>query len=87
MSAMTSQITGVSIVCSTVCSGANRRKSSPSLAFVGGGGGGGNPPVTDGFPSQRASNMENVSFDDVIIMELKLGLPSDRITVKFCKVS
>ena len=36
MSAMTSQITGVSIVYSTVCSGPNQRKhrSSASLAFV-----------------------------------------------------
>ena len=36
MSAMASQITGVSIVCSTVCSGAYQRKrlSSASLAFV-----------------------------------------------------
>ena len=37
MSAMASQITGVSIVYSTVCSGADQRKyqSSASLAFVG----------------------------------------------------
>ena len=50
MSAMVSQITSVSIVCSTVCSGADQRKhqSSASLAFV------------RGFPSQRASNAENV---------------------------
>ena len=36
MSAMASQITGVSIVCSTVCSGAGQRKhqSSASMAFV-----------------------------------------------------
>ena len=36
MSAMVSQITGVSIVCWTICSGANQRKhqSSPSMAFV-----------------------------------------------------
>ena len=36
MSAMAFQITGVSIVCSTVCSGADQRKhqSSASLAFV-----------------------------------------------------
>ena len=36
MSAMASQITGISIVCSTVCSGADHRKhqSSASLAFV-----------------------------------------------------
>ena len=38
MSAMACQITGVSVVCSTVCSGADQRKhqSSASLAFVGG---------------------------------------------------
>ena len=38
MSAMASQITGVSMVCSAVCSGADQRKhqSSVSLAFVGG---------------------------------------------------
>ena len=38
MSAMTSRIADVSIVCSTVCSGADQRKhqSSASLAFVGG---------------------------------------------------
>ena len=36
MSTMTSQISDTSIVCSTVCSGADQRKhqSSPSLAFV-----------------------------------------------------
>ena len=36
MSAMASQITGVSMVCSTVCSGADQRKhqSSASLAFM-----------------------------------------------------
>ena len=28
----------------------------------------GNPPVTGGFPSQRASNAENVPFDDVIMI-------------------
>ena len=38
MSAMASQITGVSIVCSIACSGADQSKhqSSASLAFVGG---------------------------------------------------
>ena len=29
-----------------------------------------NPPVTCGFPSQKASNAENVSFDDVIMLFL-----------------
>ena len=49
----------VSIVCSTVCSGANQRKhqSSVSLTFVRG-----DTPVTDGFPSQRASNTWNISI-------------------------
>ena len=58
MSASTSQITGVLIVCSSVCSGTDQRKhqSSASLVFEG------NPLVTGGFPSQRASNMENVSI-------------------------
>ena len=56
MSAMASQITSVSIVCSTVCSGVDQRKHQrPGLCE-------GNPPVTDGFPWQMASNAENVSI-------------------------
>ena len=60
MSAKTSQITSVTIVYSTVCSGTDQRKhqSSASLAFVREG----NSPVTDEFPAQRASYMENVSI-------------------------
>ena len=59
MSAMASQITGVSIFHSTVCSGADQKKhqSSASLAFVGG-----NSLVTVKFPAQKASNEENVSL-------------------------
>ena len=59
MRAMASQITGVSIVCSTVCSCADQRKhqSSASLAFVQG-----NPPMTDGFLSERANNAKNISI-------------------------
>ena len=54
ISAMASQITGISTVCSTVGSGANQGKhqSSPSLA--------GNSPVTGKFPAEKASNAENV---------------------------
>ena len=57
MSAMASQITGISIVCSTI----RRSKKTSKLR------GTGlnlwrNPPVADGFPSQRASNAENVSI-------------------------
>ena len=59
MSAMASQITTVSSVYPTVCSGANKRKhhSSASLFFCGG-----NSPGTVEFPTQRASNKEKVSI-------------------------
>ena len=55
MRAMASQITGVSVVYSTVGSGADQRKhqSSESLASV---------PVTGEFPTRKASNAENVSI-------------------------
>ena len=58
MDAMASQITSLTIVYSTVYSGADQRKhqSSASLACEG------NSPGTDEFPSQRASNTENVSI-------------------------
>ena len=56
MSTVAFQITGVSIVCSAVCSGADQREhqSSASLAFVRG--------IPSGFLSQRDSNAENVSL-------------------------
>ena len=56
MSVMASQITGASIVCSTVCSGADQEKLRATGLCEG------NPPMTDGFPSQGASNAENVSI-------------------------
>ena len=57
MSAMASHITNVTIVYSTVCSGADQRRyqSSASLAFVKG-----NAPVTGEVPAQRASISESV---------------------------
>ena len=58
MSGMASQITGVSIVCSTVCSGADKKKT-PKLRVTGLCEG--NSPVTGGFPSQKTSNTENIS--------------------------
>ena len=60
MSTTASEITGISIVCSTVCSGEDQRKhqSSSSLAFVKGI----HVEANGGFPSQRASNAENVSI-------------------------
>ena len=56
MRAMASQITGVSMVCSIVYSGADQRnhESSASLAYVR------ETLVTGEFLSQRASNAENV---------------------------
>ena len=57
MGTMASEITSLSIVYSTVYSGADERKhqSSVSLALWAG-----NSPVTDDFPAQMASNAENV---------------------------
>ena len=59
MRLMTSPINIVWNICSTICSGAHPRKhqKSTSLAFMRG-----IPPVTGGFPSQRANNAENVSI-------------------------
>ena len=59
ISTMASQMTGMSTVCSIVCTCTHQRKhqSSASLAFCEG-----KPPVTGGFPSQRASYMETVSI-------------------------
>ena len=50
---------GVSIVCSSICSGADQRKTS-KLCITGRCVG--NPPVTGGFPSQRASDAEYISI-------------------------
>ena len=63
MSAMASQMTGISIVHSTVCSGADQRKhqSSASLAFVRGFTG------DRWFPAQRTCDAEMFAFDDVIM--------------------
>ena len=51
---MTSQITSVSIICATICSGLDERKQqmSASLAFVRG--------IHPWFPTQRASNTEKI---------------------------
>ena len=63
MIAMAPQITGVSMVCSTVCSGADQRIHQSSFTGLRER----NSAVTDGFPSQKASNAENVSINDVIM--------------------
>ena len=56
--AKASQITSLTIVCSTVYSGEDQRKhqSSASLAFAV------NSPATGELPAQRANNAENVSI-------------------------
>ena len=55
MMAIASQITGISIVYSTICSGAYQRKhqNSVSLGFV---------PCDEWIPTKRASNAENFSI-------------------------
>ena len=64
MSEIAPQITSLTIVYSSVYSGADQRKlqSSVSLAIVRG-----NSPVTGEFPTQRASNPEMFTFDDYIM--------------------
>ena len=59
MTMMASQITSLTIVYSTVYSGAGQSKhqSSASLAFYVG-----NSPETGEFPAQMACNAENVSI-------------------------
>ena len=67
MSAMASQITSLTIVYSTVYSGAETNKTSKlrvsGLCER-------NSPVTGEVPAQRASNAEMFPFDDVIMKSL-----------------
>ena len=67
MSAMASQITSLTIVYSTVYSGAKQRQHQKlhvtDLCA-------GNSPVTGEFPIQRASNAKTFPFDDVITGEM-----------------
>ena len=64
MRAMASQITGVLIVCPTVCSGADQRihQSSASLAFVRGSY---QSPVN--YPHKGPVTLKMLTFDDVIM--------------------
>ena len=63
MSAMAYQITNVSIVYSTVCSGADQWNIFRVTGLCAG-----NSPVTGELPAQKASYAEMFSFDDVIII-------------------
>ena len=57
MSAMASHITGVSIGCTAVCSGADQRKQLCVTGLCEG-----ISPVTGELPAERSSNAENVSI-------------------------
>ena len=80
MTAMASQITGVSIVYSTVCSDADKKTIKAPRhwplweEFT---------AVTDEFPTQRASNAENFSIDDVIMDSCLLHIISMKAN-EFC---
>ena len=58
MDAMASQITSLTIIYSTVYSGADQKKSKPRVTGLCVG----NSPGTGEFPGQMASNAENVSI-------------------------
>ena len=58
MSAMTSQITGVSIICSSVGSGEDKKTSKLRVTGLWAR----NWPVDGEFPAQKANNAENVSI-------------------------
>ena len=82
MSARASQITSVSIVCSTVGSGADHRKyqSSASLAFVRGIH---QPPVNS--PHKRPVTVKMFPFDDVVMIS-KMGT-KPKVSESYCKIS
>ena len=62
MCIMVYQITGNSTVCLTVCLTNIKENIKACVA------GEGNPPVTGGFPSQRASNTDAFSCDETITL-------------------
>ena len=81
MSAMTSEITGLTIVYPAVYSGADQRKTS-KLCVIGLCAG--NSPVTGEFPAQRASNAVNVSISwrhhEGHLRDIETGCRSDMDT-------
>ena len=86
MSVMVSQVTGVSIVYSIVCS----KKTSKLRAT---GRCEGKSPVADEFPAQKASNTKMFPFDDVIMGSrrdrpppssgLSWRLPDDDLSIRY----
>ena len=80
MSARMSQILGVSIVCSTVCSDVDQRKhqSFTALSFVRG-----IHKVLGGFPSQRPVTRKMFPFDDVIMFWMQWGNYQRQILMRY----
>ena len=72
MNGMVSQIACVSIVCSTVSSGAYQKKKTSNLRVTGPCKG--NPPVTGGSPHKGPVTREMFPFDDVIMWCWKISL-------------
>ena len=66
MSATAFQITGVSIVCPTDCSGASKLRATGLCEW--------NPPVTSGFPLKTSKTRKMLSYDDVIMIQRKFPL-------------
>ena len=64
MGTMVSQNTSLTIVYTAVHSGADQRKHQSVSGLCAG-----NSPVTGEFPAQMASNAENVSIHDVIMLQ------------------
>ena len=75
MSAIASQITGVSVVCSNVYSGRCRSKKTSKIRVTGLCEG--NPSVTGGFPHKRPVTRKIILCDDVIML-----MPNDSIELK-----
>ena len=76
MGAMASQIASLTIVYSTVYSGADQVQKTSKLRVTGIWAG--NSPVTDEFPVQMASNAENVSIwwrHHVFIVPFEIKVP------------
>ena len=69
MSAMASQITSRTIAYLTVYSGADEKTAKLCVTGLCAG----DSPGTGEFPAQRASNAENFSLDDVIMVESPLS--------------
>ena len=78
MGAMVPHITILTMVYSTVYSGADQKKTSK---FHVTGVCEGNSPVTGEFPTQMASNAENASIDDVIMVN-HTGIKADYVDIK-----